>query len=269
MSQQLGQLDQLGWFVTGTDTEIGKTLISCALLYGLRQAGVKAAGMKPVAAGAFLQDGVLQNDDALQLGAQAGVVLSQSLATPYLLQAAIAPHAAAALENIDIDICNIHACFKRITALAQAVVVEGIGGFKVPLSAHTDTADMAQQLGLPVILVVGLRLGCLNHALLSAEAIAVRGLTLAAWVANVIDPDMAHADASIASLAALLPAPLLGVVPRLKPHLATDLGAGLATNLAANLARNLVTSQAAAAAAYLDFSRLAHWPAVGVTPSSI
>jgi len=233
------------WFVTGTDTEIGKTLVSSALLYGLRQAGVKAAGMKPIAAGAVMQEGVLHNDDAVQLAAQASVALPQSLATPYLLRAAIAPHAAAALENIEIDVQHVQTCFERITTLAQAVVVEGVGGFRVPLSAKADTADLAQQLGLPVILVVGLRLGCLNHALLTAEAIAARGLTLTAWVCNVVDPDMAHADASIAALTAMLPAPLLGVVPR------------------------LATPGAATAAACLDFSRLAHWPATGFNTSPI
>ncbi len=227
------------WFVTGTDTEIGKTLVSCALLHGLRQSGIKAAGMKPVAAGATMVSGVLHNDDAVQLAAEASVALPQSLATPYLLRAAIAPHAAAALENIEIDINHVEACFERITTLASAVVVEGVGGFRVPLTAKTDTADMAQQLGLPVIMVVGLRLGCLNHALLTAEAIAARGLTLAAWVCNVVDPEMAHADASIAALTAVLPAPLLGVVSRMP------------------------IPSAAAAAACLDFSRLAHWPVPG------
>jgi len=224
------------WFVTGTDTEIGKTLVSSALLHALRTAGVAAAGMKPVAAGAVMQDGVLRNDDAQQLAAAAGVALPSALATPYLLRAAIAPHAAAALENIEIDVAHVLACFNRVKTMAQAVVVEGVGGFKVPLSDTTNTADLAQMLGLPVILVVGLRLGCLNHALLTAEAIAARGLTLAAWVCNVVDPEMGHAEASIQALTARLPAPLLGVVPRLaKPDAAT-------------------------AAAHLDFSRLAGWP---------
>ncbi|MES2831858.1 MAG: dethiobiotin synthase [Pseudomonadota bacterium] len=233
------------WFVTGTDTEIGKTLVSAALLHSLRKAGVKAAGMKPIAAGAIMHQGVLHNEDAVQLAAAASVVLPQALATPYLLRAAIAPHAAAALENIEIDVQHVQTCFERITTLAQAVVVEGVGGFRVPLSGKVDTADLAQQLGLPVILVVGLRLGCLNHALLTAEAIAARGLTLAAWVCNVVDPDMAHAEASIAALTALLPAPLLGVVPR------------------------LATPDAATAAGYLDVSRIPHWPASGFTTPSL
>ena len=232
------------WFVTGTDTEIGKTLISAALLHALSKLGVRAAGMKPIAAGAVLHNHVLRNEDADQLAQAASVALSPALATPYLLREAAAPHVAAALENIHIDIGHVCACFARVAERADAIVVEGVGGFKVPLADGIDTADLAQKLGLPVILVVGLRLGCLSHALLTAEAIAARGLTLAGWVCNVVDPAMAHAQANVDALRARLQAPLLGVVPR------------------------LTRPEAAAAAACLDFTQLAGWPAPGLASAS-
>lgn len=230
------------WFVTGTDTEIGKTLVSAALLFALGSAGLRAAGMKPIAAGAVEHNLVLRNEDADRLAAAASVALSPALATPYLLREAAAPHVAARLENIHIDLQHVLQCFKQVSARADAVVVEGVGGFRVPLSDVFDTADLAQQLGLPVILVVGLRLGCLNHALLTADAVAARGLTLAGWVCNVVDAGMAHAEANVAALVQRLPAPLLGVVPRMK------------------------TADAAAAAAYLDFTQLATWPPGGSKP---
>jgi dethiobiotin synthetase len=229
-------------FVTGTDTEVGKTLISCALLHVLKQAGVRAAGMKPVAAGAVLRDGAWHNDDADNLAAAAGVDLPADIAVPYLLRQAAAPHIAAALEHVDIDLAHIVRSYRRAAGLAEAVVVEGVGGFRVPLTARHDTADLAQQLELPVILVVGLRLGCLNHALLAVEAIAARGLKLAGWVANGIDPAMPYAEANIDALAQRLEAPALGVVPWLP------------------------VPTAAAAAACLDLSCLPGWP--GIRPVS-
>lgn len=224
-------------FVTGTDTEIGKTLISSTLLHALVQKGIRAAGMKPVAAGTELRDGVQHNDDVDRLAAASNVKLPQELAVPYLLREAAAPHRAAALEGVQIDGARILACHARITELADAVVVEGVGGFRVPLSDHFDTADLAQKLGLPVVLVVGLRLGCINHALLTVEAIAARGMNMAGWVANLIDPQMRHAEANLEALKARLDAPLLGYVPRLP------------------------AASAAAAARYLDFSKLPGWPA--------
>jgi len=226
----------MNYFVTGTDTEIGKTLVSCAMLHALAQQGLRAAGMKPVAAGAELRDGVWHNEDVDRLAAAASIDLPVELSTPYLLRDAAAPHIAAQQEDVRIDAAHILACYKQIAARADAVVVEGVGGFRVPLSETFDTADLAQQLGLPVILVVGLRLGCLNHALLSAEAIAARGLKLAGWVANAADPGMRHSAANVDALKARLPAPLLGCVPRLP------------------------AASPAAAAAYLDFFVLPGWP---------
>ena len=202
-------------FVTGTDTEIGKTLISGALLHALGQAGVRAAGMKPVAAGAEERDGVLRNEDVDFLYDAAPLKLPRELTTPYLFRTPAAPHIAAALEFQPIEPRRIVAAYEQVRAQAEAVVVEGVGGWRVPLTNSYDTSDLARQLGLPVILVVGLRLGCINHALLTAEAIAARGLRLAGWVANTVDPAMGHADGNVEAIAARLDAPLLGRVPRL------------------------------------------------------
>jgi dethiobiotin synthetase len=203
------------YFVTGTDTEIGKTLISAALLHQLAACGLRVAAMKPIAAGAEWRDGAWHNDDADILAAAASVRLPIALTTPYLLQDPAAPHIAAAAEGVTINTAHILACYDRVLAQADAVVVEGVGGFVVPLSRDADTAGLALQLGLPVIMVVGMRLGCLSHALLTAEAIVARGLVLAGWVANAADPDMRHMQANIDALAERLPAPLLGIVPRL------------------------------------------------------
>jgi dethiobiotin synthetase len=232
--------EAVGYFVTGTDTEIGKTLVSSALLHALGDCGVRAAGMKPIAAGAELRDGIWRNDDVDRIAAEAGIVLPRELTTPYLLREAAAPHIAARLEGVTIDIAHIVDCHRRVASDARAVVVEGVGGFCVPLSDSAeggDTADLAQQLGLPVVLVVGLRLGCINHTLLTAEAIAARGLTLAGWVANSVDVGMRHMTANIDAIAARLSAPLLGYLPRFdQPN-------------------------AAIAAAHLDFTLLPGWPA--------
>ncbi|MFZ5567982.1 MAG: dethiobiotin synthase [Pseudomonadota bacterium] len=202
-------------FVTGTDTEIGKTLISGALLHALGAAGVRAAGMKPVAAGAEEREGVLRNEDVDFLYEAAPLKLPRELTTPYLFRTPAAPHIAAALECQPIEPRRIVAAYEQVRAQAEAVVVEGVGGWRVPLTNSYDTSDLARQLGLPVILVVGLRLGCINHALLTAEAIAARGLKLAGWVANTVDPAMGHADGNVEAIAVRLNAPLLGRVPRL------------------------------------------------------
>jgi dethiobiotin synthetase len=224
-------------FVTGTDTEIGKTLISSAMLHALVQRGVRACGMKPVAAGAELRDGEWHNDDCDQLAAAGNVHLLQSITTPFLFKEPAAPHIAAALEGIEISPVPILAAYVEINAASDAVVVEGVGGFRVPLNDDFDTADLAEQLDLPVVLVVGLRLGCISHALLTVEAIEARGLTLAGWVANETQADMAFASENVAALAQRISAPLLGRVPRLDQP------------------------SAQAAAASIDFSKLPNWPA--------
>lgn len=200
-------------FVAGTDTGIGKTLISSALLQTL---GARAAGMKPVAAGAEWRDGAWHNEDVDALAAAAPLKLPRELTTPYLLRTAAAPHIAAALEGVRIEPQKILDCYAQVRRQAEAVVVEGVGGFRVPLTDDFDTADLACDLQLPVLLVVGLRLGCISQALLTAEAIAARGLTLAGWVANTLDPAMTHLAGNIEAIAVRIGAPLLGHIPRLE-----------------------------------------------------
>jgi dethiobiotin synthetase len=211
----------LSLFVTGTDTEIGKTLVSTALLRGFTREGLRAAAMKPIAAGAFEVDGVWHNEDADQLDAASSVLLPPELRTPYLLKAPAAPHIVAEQENVTLDMARIVDCHAQAVRLADVVVVEGVGGFRVPLNDTYDTADLACALNLPVVLVVGMRLGCISHALLTAEAIVARGLHLAGWVANRVDPDMTFADENIAAIRSRLDrqygAPVLGIVPYLKP----------------------------------------------------
>ena len=196
-----------GLFVTGTDTGVGKTRAACALLRALRAAGVRAAGMKPVAAG--IDEGALRNDDAIALAAADGLDLPERDRNPYAFAPAIAPHIAARDESAVIELSLIAAAWRRLAAVADAIVVEGAGGVRVPLGPALDVLDIARRLRLPVLLVVGVRLGCLNHALLSADAIAARGLTLAGWIANRIDPLMERADDNVADLAARLPGPLV------------------------------------------------------------
>ncbi len=205
----------LACFITGTDTEIGKTFVSCALLHVLRARGWSALGMKPVAAGTgFGPDGSL-NEDVQALMAASSVQAPVAQVAPYVLRTPAAPHIAAALDGVAIKRAPILAALAQLRAQADAVLVEGVGGFCVPLGEGWDTADLAQELALPVVLVVGLRLGCINHALLSAQAIAARGLRLAGWVANTVDASMAYRDENIQALNARLGAPLLGVLPRL------------------------------------------------------
>jgi dethiobiotin synthetase len=200
-------------FVTGTDTGVGKTLIACALLRRLAGSGISAVGMKPVAAGCVDTADGLVNADVEALGASSTVRADRALINPYALREPVAPHIAAAREGIAIDLHHIRRCFERLRAQADAVVVEGVGGFCVPLNDTQDSADLAELLGLPVVLVVGMRLGCLNHALLTQEAILSRGLRLAGWVANRIDPGMARCEANIEFLRQRLAGPLLGEIP--------------------------------------------------------
>ena len=197
------------WFITGTDTEIGKTFVACALLHAFRRTGARAVAMKPIAAGCD-EHGV--NEDVERLLAASSFTPPRRLVNPYGFRAAIAPHIAAAEEGRTIELLHIAASLTKLQTMADVVLVEGVGGFCVPLGAGGDTADLASLLGLPLILVVGMRLGCINHALLTQQAIAARGLPLAGWVANRIDPAMSRFSENLAALQARLPAPLLGVV---------------------------------------------------------
>ena len=204
-------------FVTGTDTEIGKTLVSAALLTKLADAGYRTAGLKPIAAGTLPIAPARTNEDIEQLRVAASIDLPLTTICPWLLDAPMSPHLAAAREGLTITLPPILDAFVQAKSLADAVIVEGVGGFRVPLSDNFDTAEMAVGLGLPVVLVVGLRLGCLNHAALTAEAIAARGLRLAGWVGNVVDPTMAGLADNVATLRRWISAPHLGTIPRL-PH---------------------------------------------------
>lgn len=197
------------YFVTGTDTGVGKTLVSCALLQALARRHPRVVGMKPVAAGLVQTPDGWDSEDAIALRAASTVRVPPALDNPVRLPDPLSPHIAAERAGTAIDIHHLVACQRELAQHADAMVVEGAGGFLVPLSPEHTGADLAQALGLPVLLVVGLRLGCLNHALLSAEAIRARGLPLAGWVANRIDPGMAAADENIHFLRQRLGAPLL------------------------------------------------------------
>ena len=201
-----------GFFITGTDTGVGKTLIACALLHALARTGLSVVGMKPVAAGAVHSAEGLINDDVAQLRAASSVKAELALVNPYCFEPAIAPHIAAAQAGVTIDCARIAQAHARLAAMADVVVVEGAGGFCVPLNSSENAADLAYYFGLPVILVVGVRLGCMNHALLTAQAIRARGLKLAGWIANRIDPAMPVAEENVTALAERLAAPLLGEI---------------------------------------------------------
>lgn len=201
------------WFVAGTDTEIGKTFASCALLHRARADGLSAVGMKPLAAGAECINGVCVNEDAARLRAAGSFDPGLDLINPYCLREPVAPHIAMAAEGVAFDPQRVTTALDALRARADVVIVEGVGGFRVPLGNDYDTADLAVTLGLPVILVVGMRLGCINHALLTAEAILARGLPFAGWIANRVDPGMLRFEENLAALEKRLPGPLLGVIP--------------------------------------------------------
>jgi dethiobiotin synthetase len=202
-----------GYFVAGTDTGVGKTLATCALLERARADGLRAAGMKPVAAGCEATAVGLRNEDALALIAHAGVAADYPTVNPVALPDPLSPHIAAARAGVVVDLGPVQAAFARLAADADVVLVEGAGGWLAPLSDTLAMSDLARRLGLPVILVVGLRLGCLNHAQLTARAITADGLRLAGWIGSTIDPAMACVDGNIDTLRRRLPAPCLGVLP--------------------------------------------------------
>jgi dethiobiotin synthetase len=217
-----------GFFITGTDTGVGKTLVSAALLHAFAGLGLRVIGMKPVAAGAEHIAGVWRNEDVVQLCAASNVAAEAAWVNPYLLRTPIAPHIAADYQGVSIELPRIYDAYQHLAALADVVIVEGAGGFKVPLSATKDTADLAQVLGLPILLVVGMRLGCINHALLTAEAIASRGLTLGGWVANQLDAAMPAYTENLAALRRHLPCPLLAEFPYVEQPNARMLSAMIA-----------------------------------------
>jgi len=207
-----------GFFITGTDTGIGKTHVSLTLLQALAAQGLSTAAMKPVASGCQATPRGLRNDDALQLQQAATIPLPYELVNPYALSDAIAPHLAAQAAGIRINIDTLAERFATIATQAEAIVVEGVGGWLVPMNEHQSSADLAQQLGLPLILVVGIRLGCINHALLTLTAIQQdkNNPPLAGWIANIIDPETSAIEANIDTLQQHCDAPLLGTLPYIK-----------------------------------------------------
>lgn len=200
----------MSYFITGTDTGVGKTLVSCALLHALAAQGKQVAGFKPVAAGCDNDD---YNEDARLLRAASSIQATYGQTNPYCFPQAIAPHLAARHAGARIDFSRILASYRELAGQADEVIVEGVGGFCVPLNEKQDSADLAKELGLPVILVVGMRLGCLNHALLTLRVIADYQLECAGWVANVLDADMPALQENIEALRERIAAPLLGVIP--------------------------------------------------------
>jgi dethiobiotin synthetase len=202
-----------GFYVTGTDTGIGKTVVSTALLHALRARGLRAVGMKPVASACVDSPQGWRNDDALALQAASEPQPAYADLNPYALPLPLAPELAAREAGITIALDTILVAHARLQAQADAVVVEGVGGWAAPLSAMLDQADLVRALDLPVLLVVGLRLGCLNHAILSAHAIAADGCRLAGWIGNAIDPDMQRRDEHRALLEARIAAPCWGWLP--------------------------------------------------------
>ncbi|MCS4285400.1 dethiobiotin synthetase [Pseudomonas sp. BIGb0278] len=205
------------YFIAGTDTDVGKTTIAAGLLHAARLQGLSTLAAKPVASGCAVTSKGLRNADALALIDQSTVQLPYERVNPFAFEPAIAPHLAAREAGVALAVPALLKAMQGILAEgADFTLIEGAGGWRVPLSDHANLSDLAIALKLPVILVVGVRLGCINHALLSAEAIARDGLQLAGWVANVIEPRTSRLEENLASLAERLPAPCLGRVPKLK-----------------------------------------------------
>ncbi len=205
----------IGCFVTGTDTGIGKTVVSAGLIRGFRDLGLRTAGMKPVAVGAHLTINGLRNEDAEILLDASGLKLAYEWVNPFCFAQPIAPHLAAIEMGVAISSAQVIASVQRLAEVAEVIVIEGVGGWKVPLGRHLDVAGLAHALGLPVILVVGLRLGCLNHAVLAAESIQNTGCQLGGWVGNTVDTGMARWYENIETLRQILPVPCLGILPHL------------------------------------------------------
>jgi len=205
------------YFIAGTDTDVGKTTIAAGLLHAARLQGLSTLGAKPVASGCTMTPKGLRNSDAQALIDESSIKLAYEEINPFAFEPAIAPHVAAREAGVALEVGVLSRAMRLVLDQgADLTLVEGAGGWRVPLSDHANLSDLAIALGLPVILVVGVRLGCINHALLSAEAIARDGLQLAGWVANIIEPRTSRLEENLASLAERLPAPCLGRVPKLK-----------------------------------------------------
>ena len=202
-----------GIFITGTDTGVGKTLAARVIIHILRKQYDKVGVMKPVASGAVFHNGLLQNEDAILLQKACNVSLPYALINPYCFSPAIAPHIAAELEGVQIDLQHIKSCYENIARQVDVVVVEGAGGWHVPLNDEETLETLGQQLSIPVVLVVGLRLGCLNHAMLTMQVMHQSGVSVLGWIGNTIDPGYQYLDRNIQSLKKRISAPCLGVLP--------------------------------------------------------
>ncbi|MGV8941003.1 MAG: dethiobiotin synthase [Lysobacter sp.] len=200
-------------YVTGTDTGIGKSVASASLLHALRARGRRAVGMKPVASGCEYIEGAWRNQDALLLQAASDPGSAYADINPYALRAPVAPELALREEGVELDFDRILCAHARLAAQADTVVVEGVGGWAAPLSTHQDQLDLVRALDLPVVLVIGLRLGCINHARLSVRAIQADGVRLLGWIANEVDPTMARIDDNVRILQDRLPVPCWGRLP--------------------------------------------------------
>jgi dethiobiotin synthetase len=202
------------FFIAGTDTDVGKTLIASGLLQAANEKGLRTVAMKPIAAGCEQTEDGLRNEDALMLIDAMSAELPYSQVNPIAFEPPIAPHIAAMRENKQLSVSRLAGfCNGILMQPGDFVVIEGAGGWRVPLNPRETLANLAIELNLPVVLVVGMRLGCINHALLTAEAIERDGLRLAGWVANKVDPDMSCYDENLMTLKTLIHAPLLGEVP--------------------------------------------------------
>ncbi|MCV4289484.1 dethiobiotin synthase [Pseudomonas capsici] len=207
----------VAYFITGTDTDAGKTTVAAGLLHAARLSGLSTAAGKPVASGSVITPQGLRNADALALQAECSLELGYDDINPFTFEPAIAPHLAAREAGVSLTVNALLQPMRRLLERnADFTLIEGAGGWRVPLADQSNLSDLAMGLGLPVILVVGVRLGCINHALLTAEAIAQDGLQLAGWVANIVDPKTSRLEENLATLSERLPAPCIGRVPRLK-----------------------------------------------------
>lgn len=199
------------YFITGTDTNVGKTWATVTLMHYFQQQGKTVIGMKPVASGCVFQNGQLRNEDALLLQQHASVLVDYDLINPYAYLQPVSPHIAGV--NNPVQLNSIGEALHRLQDLADVILVEGIGGWYAPINAYQAVSDLAQSLALPVIMVVAIRLGCINHARLTYEAICTTGLSCVGWIANCVVPDMLNRDENIDTLEKILGTPLLGVLP--------------------------------------------------------
>jgi len=200
-----------GYFITGTDTDVGKTCATLALMRYFKRQGKTVLGMKPVASGCTLHAGELKNADALLIQGNASIAVDYQLINPYAYELPVSPHIAGVHNPV--ELATIVERFNSLKALAEVIIVEGAGGWYAPLNAQNDISDLAKALALPVILVVGLRLGCINHAKLSYQAIKLSGITCIGWIAVCVDPDLLSRDENIQTITAALQVPLLGILP--------------------------------------------------------